>query len=101
MRAAYSFYDGERALTLSLPRGGDKSMPVRQMTTYTFIEGKPHATPFSSGCEGFGIRRGGAELTLGSGRIAEELRSLGLPKSALMTTWMEHMRGSFDPARPV
>jgi hypothetical protein len=39
-----------------------------------------------------------AELTLGSGPIADELRSLGLPRRALMTTWMEKMRASFGAA---
>ena len=60
------------------------------------IEGAPHRTRFVSTSEGFGVRLGGAELTLGSGRIAEELRSLGLPKRALMSTWMERMRARFE-----
>jgi hypothetical protein len=90
-------YDGQHALTLSLPRQGNKSLPDREMTTYTQIEGVAHSTRFASGCEGFGVKLGGAELTLGSGRIADELRSLGLPRRALMCAWMEHMRGRFDP----
>ncbi len=91
--------DGEHALTLSVPRGGSKVMPERKLVTYSFIQGVAHATEFGTAAEGFGIRFGGAELTLGSGLIADELRSLGLPKKALMCTWMEHMRGSFEPAR--
>ena len=43
------------------------------------------------------MRLGGAELSLGSGPIADQLRSLGLPRRALMTTWMERMRARFDP----
>jgi hypothetical protein len=92
-------YDGREALTLTLPRGGDRSLPEREMLTYTFIEGVAHATSFVSRAEGFGVRRGGAELSLGSGPIADELRSLGLPRRALMTTWMEHMSARFGPAR--
>lgn len=91
-------YDGELAFTLSLPRGGDRTLPEKQLTTYTFIDGSLHRTAFSSSADGFGVRFGGAELTLGSGRIAAELRSLGLPRRALMTTWMEHMRGRFEAA---
>jgi hypothetical protein len=91
--------DGKLALALSLPRGGSKTMPERDLTTYTLIGGVPHATRFSSACEGFGVRLGGAELRLGEGPLADELRGLGLPRRALMTTWMEHMRGRFDPAR--
>jgi len=44
------------------------------------------------------MRMGGAELELGSGVIADELRSLGLPRRALMTTWMERMFGTFGPS---
>lgn len=90
-------YDGQTALGLSLPRGGERSLPENVLTTYSHIEGVAHRTRFVSASEGFGIRFGGAELTLGTGRIAEELRSLGLPKRALMTTWMERMRARFEP----
>ena len=92
------FQGGQRALTLSLARGGGRALPDARMTTYTSIQGIPHRTAFTSGAEGFGIRLGGAELTLGSGPIADELRSLGLPKRALMTAWMESMHGRFEPA---
>ena len=35
--------DGELALRLTLPRGGDDEMPQLPMTTYTLIDGAPHA----------------------------------------------------------
>jgi hypothetical protein len=91
-------YDGEPALTLSLPRWGGRVLPDSDLTTYTFIEGVLHRTAFRSGAEGFGVRMGGAELTLGRGPIAAELRSLGLPRRALLTTWMERMHGRFEAA---
>jgi len=91
-------YDGVHALTLSLPRGGNKSMPESTLTGYTSIEGVAHRNDFTSGAEGFGVRLGGAELSLGEGLIADQLRSLGLPKRALMTTWMEKMYASFGPS---
>ncbi|MBW2399227.1 MAG: acetoacetate decarboxylase family protein [Deltaproteobacteria bacterium] len=91
-------YDGRHALTLSLPRGGNKSLPESTLTGYTSIEGVAHRNDFRSGAEGFGVRLGGAELTLGEGLIADQLRSLGLPKRALMTTWMEKMYASFGPS---
>ena len=90
--------DGEHALTLALPRGGARTMPETELVTYTFIEGVLHRTAFRSGADGFGARLGGAELTLGGGKIAAELRSLGLPRKALLTTWMERMNGRFEPA---
>ena len=91
-------YEGEHALTLSLPRGGAKTLLDKELVTYTWIDGAVHRCPFTSGADGFGVKFGGAELVLGSGLIADELRSLGLPRSAIMTTWMEHMRGRFGPA---
>jgi hypothetical protein len=91
-------YDGQHALTLSLPRGGRKQLPEKPMTGYTYIQGVAHTNEFVSGAEGFGVRRGGAELSLGSGLIADQLRSLGLPKRAIMTTWMEKMFASFGPS---
>jgi hypothetical protein len=91
-------YDGAHALTLSVPRGGGRSLPESEMVTYSFIQGVPHRVRARQSAEGFGFRLGGAELTLGSGPIADELRSLGLPRRALMTTWMEKMRASFGAA---
>jgi hypothetical protein len=91
-------FDGEHALGLALPRGGSRRIPERSMSGYTLIEGVPHRVPFTSGAEGFGVQLGGAELELGSGPIADELRGLGLPRRALMTTWMERMYGTFAPA---
>ncbi len=94
-------YDGELALTLSLPRGGARVLPEAELATYTFIEGVLHRTAFRSGADGFGVTLGGAELTLGSGKLAAELRSLGLPRRALLTTWMERMNGRFEAAQKV
>jgi hypothetical protein len=88
--------DGELALRLTLPRGGERALPEKVLTTYTHIQGVAHRTRFTSTSEGFGVRRGGAELELGSGPIADELRSLGLPRRALMTTWMQRMRARFE-----
>ena len=94
-------YDGVLALTLALPRGGDRTLPDADLSTYTFIEGVLHRTAFRSGADGFGARLGGAALTLGSGPIAAELRSLGLPRRALLTTWMERMHGRFESAEKI
>ena len=92
-------YDGEHALTLSLPRGGKKQMPENVLTGYTWIEGVAHVNRARSRAEGFGVFGGrGARLELGSGLIADQLRSLGLPKRPLMCTWMEHMSASFGPS---
>ena len=93
--------DGQHVLTLSLPRGGARRLPDSTMVTYSYIDGAVHATKFSSGGEGVGFHLGGAEVELGSHPISQELRSLGLPKRALMTMWMEKMRGRFEAAERI
>jgi hypothetical protein len=93
--------DGQPVLTLAIRRGGTRHLADMEMTTYSFIDGVPHRTRFSSGGEGVAFHLGGAELSLGTHPIADELRSLGLPKRALMTMWMEHMHGRFDAAVPL
>ena len=40
----------------------------------------------------------GVRLELGDHPLAKELASLGLPGPALMSTWTEHMHGSFGEA---
>ncbi len=88
-------YDGEHALTLTLPRGGTRTVADSSIETLSLIEGIPHRTTASQRIDGMGFRLGGAEVELGTGRIADELRSLGFPKSALMCIWMEHMEARF------
>ncbi len=87
---------GQHVLTLTAPLGGTRSLPEQEMTTYTYLEGVAHRTAFSSGAEGAGFGRGADHLELGDHPISEELRSLGLPKKALFTSSMAHMRGRFE-----
>ncbi|MDJ0868545.1 MAG: acetoacetate decarboxylase family protein [Myxococcota bacterium] len=91
--------DGQHVLTLSVPRGGDRTMPDRAIRTFTMIEGVPHETPFVQGGHGAGFSIGGATLELGAHAVSEELRSLGLPRRALMCMWTEHMHGTFESPR--
>jgi hypothetical protein len=88
--------DGQHVLTLSLPRGGSRTLPDSELVTYSLIEGVPHRTPFTQGGRGVGFRLGGACLQLGTHPIADALRGLGLPGRALMTMWTERMHGRFE-----
>jgi hypothetical protein len=91
--------EGKHVLTLSLPRGGDRTLPESEMKTWSYLDGAPHVTRARQGVEGMGMRFGGAELTLGTGPIADQLRSLGLPKRPLMCTWMEKFHATFGPPK--
>lgn len=95
--------DGQLVVRLTVPRGGADEMADMEMTTYTYLEGVPHATPFSQGGRGSSMTLGGNGVTLelGDHPIAKELAQLGLPSPATMTTWTEHMRGRFGEAAPL
>ena len=92
---------GRHVFTLTVPRRQPDSTdaPDMEMTTYTYLDG-PTSVPFSTG-GGTAVMPGaeGVELILGSHPIAEDLRRLGLPAPAMMSTWMEHMHGTFGAPR--
>jgi hypothetical protein len=92
--------DGRHVLTFSVGRGGVRKLPDAAMVTYTYLDGVLNRTTFVSGATGVGIHLGGAELALGDHPLADELRSLGLPKGALMSVWMEHSHGRFEGPVP-
>jgi hypothetical protein len=90
--------DGELVLDITVPRGGTDEMPPLPMTSYTLLDGKPHATRFTQGGSGSGMGFGeGVTLTLGTHPIAKELESLGLPEAkVVVTTWTEKMQATFE-----
>lgn len=94
--------DDQLVLSLTVPTGGDDDVEPSPMTTYTMLDGHPHAVPFSQGGTGSRISVGsnGVELVLGDHPVAKELARLGLPAPAEMTIWFEHMTGTFgEPQR--
>jgi hypothetical protein len=93
--------DGRHVLTFGAERGGRTTLPDMPMRTYSYVDGRLHATTFTSGATEVGFALGGATLELGDHRIAEELRGLGLPRTALMTVWMGHQHARFDGPVPV
>jgi hypothetical protein len=96
--------DGEAVLRLRLPRGGTDDMPIMEMVTYSYIDGVAHGTGFAQGGGGSQVRVGGegVEIELGTHPLSDQLRSLGLPDApVLLTTWTEHMRGTFAVPEPV
>lgn len=92
--------DEHTVLKLSLPRQGHRDLPEQTLRTYSYIDGVLHETRFTSSAQDFGVRMGGAQIELGAHPVADELRSLGLPKRALMSMWMGKMRGCFEAPEP-
>jgi hypothetical protein len=95
--------DGQIVLRLTLPRGGEDEMPPMPMTTYSLIDGVPHATAFSQGGAGSQVVVGGEGVTLelGDHPVAKELAALGLPRPADMCTWTERMHATFETPAPL
>lgn len=93
--------DGQKVFSLSAKAGGKAKIPETAMRTYSYIDGVLHVTPFQSSASEVGFGLGNMELELGDHPVADELRSLGLPKRPLMTLWMGHMRGRFEAAERV
>ena len=90
--------NGQNVLKISFPMGGSRAFPEQALCTYSYIEGALHKTPFISSAENLGVRMGGVKMELGAHPIADELRSLGLPKPALMSLWLGKMKGRFEAA---
>jgi hypothetical protein len=90
--------DGQHVFTLSLPRGEGVPAEETHPLGYTYIDGVPHRTETSMGSGSTLVTPGSdhIELTLGTHPIADDLRSLGLPAPALLSSWMEHMSGTFE-----
>lgn len=91
--------DGHNVLRVSLPIGGKRSFPEQTLCTYSYIDGELRKTEFTSSAEDLGIRLRGVDIELGAHPIADELRSLGLPKPALMSMWMGKMKARFEGTR--
>lgn len=88
--------DGEHVLTLSVPRGGSRTLADMPFTTYSYVDGALCRTRFVAGSTGVGFSLGGADLILGTHPIADALRRLGLPRRALMSVWMQHQHARFE-----
>ena len=95
--------DGELVLRVALPRGGEDEMAPLPMTTYTVLDGVPHATAFTQWGSGSSTTLGGdgVRLELGTHPVAEELASLGLPCEPVLSTWTERVQATFEQPRPL
>jgi hypothetical protein len=95
--------DGQHVFTLTVPRGTatDGAAPDMEMATYTYLDGPTVVGFTTGGATAMSPGPDGVELVLGPHPLAAQLRDLGLPAPAMMSTWMEHMHGSFGSPRKV
>jgi hypothetical protein len=93
--------DGVHVLSLTIASGGRLHLPSKAPPSYSFRDGVLRRTTWTTSSEDVAGRLGGATLTLGDHPMADELRSLGLPKRALFSSSAGQMRASFDRAEIV
>ncbi|MBA3652953.1 MAG: acetoacetate decarboxylase family protein [Actinobacteria bacterium] len=90
----------EEQVSLSVGRGWFP-IPLPAVPTYSNHDGVLRRTEWEVDAKGVRARLGGARLSLGEGELADEIRSLGLPKRAFMTTTIPSFKVKFCPAEVV
>jgi hypothetical protein len=91
--------DDAHVLTLSMPRGGTRTLAEIPQDAYAWRDGMLFKTPSRMRADGVGFRVGGARVALGAHPVADELRTLGFPRRSLGSTWFGHWQATFDDAQ--
>ena len=97
--ASVSLAEGDTHILTLAVRRGPVGLPDREMPldAYSFRDGVLRRTRWETANEGTRGRPGGATLVLGASHpMAEELRRVGLPRRAVMTSTVDRMRAWFQ-----
>ncbi len=93
---------GQHVLTLTLPRAAPLGAPARvEATSYSYLDGRPYGTDLSMDMGTGMVEPLDVVLELGDSPVADELRSLGLPRLPDMATWGEGLSATFHLGQPV
>lgn len=96
------WFDDELAFSLRFPRVRTDVEPVRMATlSYSYLDGQPYATPLEIDLAPGVVDPADVVLELGTGAVADELRSLGLPKAPTFCSWGEGLSATFQLGVPV
>lgn len=96
------FDGGELALSVTVPRVRTDDAAVRvETTSYSYLNGVPHGTPLAMDMSAAVVEPGDVHLTIGSGPIADELTSLGMPAEPDFCSWGEHLTATFQLGAPL
>lgn len=102
-RVTFRLWDeGSAALTISLPRVSSDGENTRSdSSSYSYLDGVAYATPLAIDMSSGVVDADDVEITLGTGPIADELRSLGLPTAPNFCTWGEDLSATFQLGQKV
>lgn len=93
--------DDTMALTMTARHGVRAPMRSTALDAFSFADGVLRRTVWELRGSDSRMRLGGVRLELGQGEIADELRSLGLPKRAFMSGCVGHVEMTFQAAEVV
>lgn len=92
---------GALALVVDFPRAPATGTPeLTEATTFSYLDGAPTELPLAIELGTGGIDPADVRMELGDGPLADELRSLGLPRPPDLAVWGEDLRGVFGRPRP-
>jgi hypothetical protein len=90
-------FDGQRAFKLTIPRVESPDEPARMETvSYSYLDTVGYATPLELDLASGTVEPDLVVLELGTGVVADELRSMGLPKAPGYCSWGEGLSATFQ-----
>lgn len=94
--------DGAEELTVTLPRAAPAGEVARaESASYSYLGGVPYSTALELDMATGFVDPSDVVVTLGSGPIADELRTLGLPKAPDFCAWGEDLTATFQLGQKV
>lgn len=94
--------DGDLVLSVAFPDAPPAGDPQRvDADSYSYLDGRPHATRLSMDLGTGLLDPADVEIEVGSGPIADELRSLGLPRAPDFGAWGRDLSATFQLGRPL
>ena len=96
------WFEAKRAFTLRFPRRAGDDAPVRMANvSYSYLDGVAYGTPLEIDLATGALAPDDVSIELGSGIVADELRSLGLPRAPAYCTWGEGLSATFQYGAPI
>ncbi|MCU1496424.1 MAG: acetoacetate decarboxylase [Acidimicrobiales bacterium] len=102
-RVTFAMADaGQPVLSVSFPAAEPVGEPTRVATgSYSYLHGVPHETPLAMDLGTGFLDPADVVVELGSGPVADELRTLGLPRAPDFGTWGTHLTATFQLGAPL